>query len=113
VHVGKLRLRTRRLARQASLVIGRRLMGIVAARLPAKIALRISTATALRRFVILPVLATETLVRRPRLDQRAVDAEVIAARQSLPVRQHLHPLEKYSSQSLVEQPVPILAERRM
>src|SRR6516162_2932571 len=79
--VAELGLLTRCLTCQAGFRIGGGLMGSVAERLAVKVDARIALIIIVRR--LNTILALETLVPGPRLDERAVDREVLIAEQPL------------------------------
>src|SRR5712691_12383311 len=109
--VAQLGFLARTLARQPRLGVGGRLMGIVAALLAMKVNRGI--AGVIRRLLTTsPVLALEAFVAGPRLDQRAVDREVLGREQvaAAGLRQHLgkKPLGNFGTQ----QPFAVLGEDR-
>jgi hypothetical protein len=61
--------------------------------------------------VVRSILGAEALVRRPRLDQRAVHGEVIVTHEAL--RLLVHRSEKLLCHLAVQQPVAVLGEDRM
>src|SRR3989344_3311006 len=85
-HVRKPRLGAVRLAKQLRVRIGARRVGVVDSPLPFEINLRVASRPGRRSAA---VFRLETLVRCPRLDQRAIDAEVLAAGELSPLRKRL------------------------
>src|SRR5947209_8261732 len=63
--------------------------------------------------VVAPVLPPETFDRRPRLDQRAVDREVIARQQLLHLRLRQHGCQELRRDLALQQPVAVLGESRV
>src|SRR5207237_8565543 len=78
-HVAELRRLALALLVQPRLGIGRALMRLVAALFLVEAALGVAARTVI--VLIAAVLAAEAFDRRPRLDQRAVDREVVARQQ--------------------------------
>lgn len=89
--------------------IGRALVGFVAAGLALEVNFRVAPFG--RRAAV--VLALEALVRGPRINQCAVNAEVLVAREPGPARGVLDPLEEHPHQFFVEQPLAVGAEGRV
>jgi hypothetical protein len=93
------------LAVQPRLVVRARFVRLVDARLAAPV---------LRRAVVVrAILAPHALVARPSLDQRAVNAEVLA-RQQPALLGHVHRgVEQFGHRLVLDQPVAVLAEHRV
>src|SRR5437588_12967139 len=63
--------------------------------------------------VVAPVLPPEAFDRRPRLDRRAVDREVIARQQLLHLRLRQHGCQELRRDLALQQPVAVLGESRV
>ena len=111
-HIAKHRACVATLAEQLRLTVAARFMRLVAALLAVPVLALVSTALG-RRIVIGFVLAHEAFMASPRLNQRAVDAEVLAREMTARLRR-LHSLVEQTHDDIVrQQPVSILAERRV
>ncbi len=69
--------------------------------------------TARRGRLVGAVLGTEALERRPGLDQRAIDREVVVRQEALDLGVPQNGLEELRGDVGIEQPVAVLGERRM
>src|SRR5215467_6944216 len=110
--VAQLGLLARSLARQPGLRISRRLMGIVAAPLTVKVDARVAGVVIVRGLLLRLILGLEALVPGPRLDQRAVDREVLIAEQPLVAGLFDHRREKTFRHLALEQALPVLSKSR-
>jgi hypothetical protein len=63
--------------------------------------------------VIVTIFPAEALDRRPRLDQRAIDREVIARQRPLHLRLGQNRRKELGCDLSLQQPVTVLGERRM
>lgn len=108
-HVAQLRFRKLALLVQPRLQVGRALVGRVAARLALEVCLRVAPGRLVRTTAVLG-LGHEALVARPRLDHRAVDAEVLVGHKALPLGQMQYATEELASDVGAEQTVAIDAE---
>src|SRR5207244_2647132 len=101
----------RTLTCQPRLGVGGRLMGGVAALLAMKVNRGI--AGVIRRLLTtIPVLALEAFVAGPRLDQRAVDREVLGREQAAAARLRQHLSKKPLGNFGTQQPFSVLGEDR-
>ena len=100
------------LTERVRLTVAARLMRLVATLLAVPILALASTASR-RRIVVGFVLAHEALMARPRLNQRAVDAEVLAGEMTARMRRLYRLVEQTRDDVAREQSVAVLAERRV
>src|SRR5689334_20178073 len=111
--VAQLGFLARPLTRQACLGISGGLVGVVAAPLAVKVHAGIARVVVPRRGLVrCASFALETLLPGPRLNQRAVDREVLVREQAPPVGLPQHRREKGLSNLALEQPVTIFGENR-
>ena len=89
---------------EARIGIGRRLMGVVAPRLPMEIHGRILRVVGRRPR---RVLRFETLVARPRLEQRAIDGEVLVRQQPVRLDGGQHFRKERVGDVAIEQPIAV------
>ena len=87
-------------------------VGVIAARLPLPVRLRIAPATT-RPLIVGAVLRPKALLARPRLNQRAVDREVLLGQQPTAIGQAQHLGKEAFHHLMRQQPVAILRERRV
>ena len=108
----ELRLLAGTFAVQPGVGIGGRGVAVVGPPLAVEVTAAVAV-TVRRRRLARVVLGPEALHRRPRLDQAAVDAEVLAREQAadLPLIQNLG--QKFGGNVAREQAIPVLRERRM
>jgi hypothetical protein len=108
--IGQLRRLSVALAHKLGLRIGARLVGGVTALLAAEIDHSRAVATASRRFA---VLTLEALERSPRLDQCAIDGEVLIGQQTLRTRLIDHAHKEQLGDFVLDQPAAVDRERRV
>ena len=111
-HEAELGFLARSLAIEPRLRIGRRGVRLVGALLAMEIRLAVPPA-AWRRRLARAVLRPEALHRRPGLDQRAVDREMIRAEQPLHPRLRQHRAQELGGDVALQQPLAVLGERRV
>lgn len=87
-------------------------MGLVGALLAVKVDARIARVIRRRLVVRRRVLPLEALEARPRVDERAVDAELIATDQPGPLRRLDHGAKELPGRVARHEPIPILREDR-
>ncbi len=97
------------LAEETGVRIGGARVGVVAAWPALPVGLGIAP-TAARPLVVRPILGPEALLARPRLDQRAIDREMLLRQQTLPIGQSQHLGEETFHHLVLQQPVAILGE---
>lgn len=108
-HVTQFRFGEFALLEQAGLGVGGALVRLVAALVALEVDLRVASQRAARAAA---VLLHEALVARPRLDHRAVGAEVLIGHEALPLGQLQYPLEELTRHLGTEQPITVEAEDR-
>jgi hypothetical protein len=111
-HEAQLRLLALSLAVEPGIGIGGRGMRIVRPLLAMKVGFRVAPA-ACRRFARARALRLDALHRRPRLDQRAVDREVIRGQKLLHLGLRQHRRQELRRDVAFQQPVAVLGEHRM
>src|SRR5258705_868804 len=107
--VAQLGFHTPRLPEKSNFGIGCRLVRLVCALLTVEIDRRIAWIIGL---VVDGVLRLEALLTRPRLDERAVNREVLVRQQACFAGQELHPFEELVLDRGVDQTLPVLTEGR-
>src|SRR5579871_329891 len=113
-HVAELGLLAGPFAEQPRVGVGGRRMRVILALLAMKVAFGIATAASragLARLSII-ILWDKALHRGPRLDQRAIDREVLAGKQLADLRQVQNRDKELVRDIAIEQPIPVFAECR-
>ena len=88
-------------------------MGVVAARLPFPVRLRVTSAAASGPLIVAAVLGSKALLTRPCLDQRAVDREVLLRQQAARVCVAHDLSEQAFDHVMLQQAVAVLEKSRV